>query len=359
MTWFRPQRRGFTLVELLVVIAIIGILVALLLPAVQAAREAARRMSCGNNLKQLGLAIHNYHDVFKTFPPDAIWHGNRAGTTSMLGDERNYTWICLILPFLEQSPLHNQIDFARPALGVLNNIPVQGGNARELAIPTLQCPSDYKFVVMPRGFGTTSYAGNQGWDGHRRRHRDINRAGVFPFYDPVNLSDILDGTSNTIAIGEVTTLAYVRVAPNHRSVGGGGRRRTPNSSVSRSALIATGAWHGWNHAWLLEANKGNALMCDGANNVIWGAFTSPNHVSGPFYYWHHAINNDWPGPASFHPGGAQFTLADASVRFIPQTVSVGRAANGGNDESTGQNGNVWASMHNIAAFPTDAQVDWP
>ena len=95
----RSRRRGFTLVELLVVIAIIGILVALLLPAVQAAREAARRMSCSNNLKQLGLALHNYHDIHKTFPPDAIWYGNRKGTTATAGHQRHYTWVTMILPF--------------------------------------------------------------------------------------------------------------------------------------------------------------------------------------------------------------------------------------------------------------------
>ena len=95
-------RRGFTLVELLVVIAIIGILVALLLPAVQAAREAARRMSCGNNLHQIGIALHNYHDTYKTFPPAAIWKLEKTGApyTFTAGNQRNFTWIALILPFI-------------------------------------------------------------------------------------------------------------------------------------------------------------------------------------------------------------------------------------------------------------------
>jgi prepilin-type N-terminal cleavage/methylation domain-containing protein len=99
------KRIGFTLVELLVVIAIIGILVALLLPAVQAAREAARRMSCGNNLKQIGLSCHNYHDTYKTFPPGNITPGNCCGTPSAA------TWTLFILPFLEQQPLHDRYNF--------------------------------------------------------------------------------------------------------------------------------------------------------------------------------------------------------------------------------------------------------
>lgn len=100
-------------------------------------------------------------------------------------------------------------------------------------------------------------------------------------------------------------------------------------------------------------------MADGVSNIIWGQYTAPNHISPPVYYWHHAMNNDWPGPGSLHPGGAQFALADASVRFIPETISVGQAALGGNDESTGQNGNVWAALHNIQAFSTDVVPTLP
>src|SRR5437773_558439 len=100
-------RRAFTLVELLVVIAIIGVLVALLLPAVQSARESARRMSCMNNLKQIGLALHNHHDAFGTFPPGGVTNGTCCGTQS------GATWTIYILPFIEQQMLYDKYDFTQ------------------------------------------------------------------------------------------------------------------------------------------------------------------------------------------------------------------------------------------------------
>src|SRR5216117_3330495 len=116
----RP-RPGFTLVELLVVIAIIGVLVALLLPAVQYAREAARRMNCGSNLRQIGLALHIYHDIHKTFPPDAIWGARNSplqtsplaptGGPLVVGEQRNFTWIALCLAQMEQQGIYDQINF--------------------------------------------------------------------------------------------------------------------------------------------------------------------------------------------------------------------------------------------------------
>ena len=355
----KRQRFAFTLVELLVVIAIIGVLVALLLPAVQAAREAARRGACGNNLKQLALALHNYHDTHQSFPPDAIWHGNRRGTTPTSASVRNYTWITLVLPFMEQSALHSQIDFRLPALQEFDRIQVNDGPARGLMLSVLQCPSDYKWEEPPRGFGTSSYSGNGGWAHHRYKN-DIFRCGVFPLYDPVRLSDITDGTTNTAMLAETTTRGYCcRPAGVHRSAGGAGRLRNTSGAVIRAAFVAPAAWHGENHTWVLAAQKGRLLRADGSAGGFWGPYGSPQHMLLPLYWWHHAINNEWVGPGSFHPGGAQFALADASIRFIPETISTGRAAQGGNNESLGINGNIWASLHNISAHPNDTQVTLP
>jgi type II secretory pathway pseudopilin PulG len=192
-------------VELLVVIAIIGILVALLLPAVQAAREAARRSQCSNHLKQIGLALHNYHDVYKTFPPDAIWIARNKPPAAVAGEERNFTWIAMILPFIEQGPLHDKINFKIPAL---NQLLPTGQPIREIVLENFLCPSDTPFPTLPHGFGYTSYAGNAGWDAHRRLYGDERIAGVFPLMDPVGIRDIKDGTSNVIMVGEVTNRAF-------------------------------------------------------------------------------------------------------------------------------------------------------
>lgn len=357
MSRFRRKcRRGFTLVELLVVIAIIGILVALLLPAVQAAREAARRMQCSNNLKQISLALHNYHDVYKTFPPEAVWHGNPKGTTPTAATVRNYTWIALMLPFIEQKPLWDQIDFRQPALVVLNAINIAGTPALAYEIQSLKCPTDAGFNSPPRGIGITSYAGNGGWDHHRRKYGDTPRAGVFTFYDNTRISDIVDGTSNTIMVGEVTLRGYtLPAAPiGDRWSGGTGRIRTATNSVSRSALIATSAHSGWNHAWVLTENKGTVNQADGTAAALWGVWTGPNHIHPPTYFPHYSMNTEWPAPGSMHPGGAQYALADASVRFIPQTVSVG--TNPGT--ALGNNGNVWVSMHSIESGGTDSTFSW-
>ncbi len=353
----RRQNDAFTLVELLVVIAIIGILVALLLPAVQAAREAARRMSCGNNQKQLGLAVHNYHDTYKTFPPDAIWHGNARGTQSDANTVKNYTWITLILPFIEQSPLHDQINFSLPALREFNRIQVAGAPARELMLPALLCPSDPEIAGAPHGFGITSYAGSQGWDGHRRKRGDSQRAAAFSFYDATKVRDITDGTSNTIMLAEVTLRGGG--GPAQRWAGGSGHKRQGRGTVSRSAFVAPAAWHGWNHSWVRAEQKGSVNRADGSSGPIWHPTWRAPYVMTPVFYTHWAPNTEWPSSGSFHPGGHQATLCDASVRFIPDTITNGLASRGGNNATLGINGNMWIAIHTIAGHRNAAQVVWP
>ena len=219
------QQRGFTLVELLVVVAIIGILIALLLPAIQAAREAARRVHCSNNLKQIGLAMHGYHDVHKTFPPGTIW--NRSVLQWVSASHRT-NWGIALLPHLEQGGLYDQYDQEADNTALVN-APVVAA-----FVPTYACPSDMfgaGDLGMPtwgiadyrgRRFHYGSYRGMAGrtdiqyfsasdrgiWNHYRGpENLPSHWKGVFHVITPrlrqcERFRDIRDGTSNTIAIGE-------------------------------------------------------------------------------------------------------------------------------------------------------------
>src|SRR5262245_47222432 len=231
-------RRGFTLVELLVVIAIIGVLVALLLPAVQSARDAARRMSCGNNLKQIGLALHNYHDTYLVFPPGNITDGDCCGTPSRT------VWTISILPYIEGLNLQNQYNFNKT-----NEDPVNAF-VRTQRVAPYECPSDPlkgKILIPASGpandlnpkieYRTSSYRGMGGvawtmdsyiwrrqWDSsdivdlrcQRERKGVLHWVGTLtsrpsspPWmndYTCERMATITDGTSNSLAVGEYTTL---------------------------------------------------------------------------------------------------------------------------------------------------------
>lgn len=357
------RRLGFTLVELLVVIAIIGVLVALLLPAIQYAREAARRMSCGNNLKQIGIALHTYHDIHQTFPPETIWGARNAPSqTSLLapnggplvvGEQRNYTWICLMLPQMDNNTM--QVNFNVPAFNQLIN--TTGGVKPLQSIPLVnfQCPSDTPFKNLPYagvnnagpGFATTNYAGNAGWDYHRRTFGDKRIAGVFSLIDPVGLRDITDGTSNVFMVGEVTNRGMARLGPN--SFYGGWGRPRPTDPVFRSLLVSPQAWTR-DHVWITQA-CGPLLDANGGTNFYGsGNWWANPYACTPTYFCQSTINCDWPGPASQHPNGAQFVLADGHVKFINQSIACGgRNPAGANviGDAYGRWGNMWSAAHYI------------
>lgn len=273
---------GFTLVELLVVIAIIGVLVALLLPAVQAAREAARRMQCTNNLKQLTIALHNYHDTYHRFPPSGI-----DGPTA------NGVWIRLT-PFYEQQVVFDRYNFNGTWR---NNMAL----AVEAAPATLLCPSGPHFqskLASENSDGvmcqTTHYYGNAGPVGHnawtdQNYPRDTSRentqfgeiatSGLFMLRSELGFRDITDGTSNTVAFGEISWKDYPFYRAWHRGL------------------------HWWNGGLSLSTTKTHKFPL----NI---GMTNPGF----------AMLYNQGGYGSHHPGGANISLADGSVRFLAETA---------------------------------------
>jgi prepilin-type N-terminal cleavage/methylation domain-containing protein len=234
------QPSGFTLVELLVVIAIIGILIALLLPAVQAAREAARRSQCNNNMKQIGLGLQTYADTNKSFPYDALWglfpNNNINAFTNTNQMTYHYPWSAMILPFIEQKPLYDAINkrgpiwnqspqygtSTAPAVVAVQLPPPYFGYAQGQQIPPYRCPSDGTFNgpsdIPAAAYGPPmwiNYAGSAGVGfypsiakpgvpGESRFNGPFGTKGFFTFNEPTNFGSIKDGTSMTIACAEVT-----------------------------------------------------------------------------------------------------------------------------------------------------------
>lgn len=202
----RPKcssRSGFTLIELLVVIAIIAVLIALLLPAVQQAREAARRTQCKNNMKQLGLALHNYHDTHNRLPPGGI-HNRDGHGASPTSTSWGPSWMPMILSYIDQGPLYNQFDFSVPRAA-------NYGTVVSTQIPAFRCPTDSNEKANwsnTSSFARTNYAGNGGagatfitgdFDNFKRERGPFNWSRAYG----ARFADLEDGTSNTILLGEI------------------------------------------------------------------------------------------------------------------------------------------------------------
>ena len=189
-------KNAFTLVELLVVIAIIGILIALLLPAVQAAREAARRVSCSNNLRQIGIGLQNYHGVHRCFPPGGLeyrWTWDPETQKPKYPDGRQFAWSAFLLPFIEQNSLHQQIDFTKAFDSEEN------AEAAASVVMTYICPSVPRSSYLVEGRGATDYGGI---NGERITSRNDPPKGVMLYERAVSIREIKDGTSNTLIVSE-------------------------------------------------------------------------------------------------------------------------------------------------------------
>ena len=304
--------RGFTLIELLVAIAVIGVMLALLLPAVQASREAVRRTSCANNLKQLCLAAHGYHESHGEFPPgldqfEVPWPPRFRGTSLFT----------FLLPYIEQGNTLEAWDYASP----LNN--TQGGPSARSAtvLPVLLCPSDRlqenPVMVAGRYYGMTSYGGNGG----TRSHHPTQATGDGMFHTtgpasepepdqrPVSLSMVFDGASQTILLGErnhgdpnLETFARVYWAESLKYLGKwaaiGGRKRIGDVTMSAFAPI--------NHQ--LPFDYHNRQQADPPPASVLDFEVYEDRRKCAF--------------GSNHPRGANFAFTDGSVRFLEESLPV-------------------------------------
>lgn len=297
MARIRGKFRGFTLIELLVVIAIIAVLIALLLPAVQQAREAARRTQCKNNLKQFGLAMHNYHDTVNRFPC-TINPGN-------FGNPLGVGMLVHLLPYIDQAPLYNTISFVSVTTWVVpvNSTAPAGSRYFEVCPPGFRCPSDTSSLYYPgtngiqgnwatasygtnvgaqreSGNGCSSYPGNAFGTGpadHSDSRDPTQISGLFSRYGfSCSIKDLVDGTSNTILMGE-----YRSECSDHQRHG----------------------WSNVNSNWLMTTAPINFETCKGGGGC--------NGVSN----WETS-----QGFKSRHVGGVHLLLADGSVRFVSENI---------------------------------------
>ncbi|MEY2727877.1 MAG: Pilin [Planctomycetota bacterium] len=302
----KHKARGFTLIELLVVIAIIAILIALLLPAVQQAREAARRTQCKNNLKQLALAVHNYHDAHNRFPLQAF------------GSLFGYSAQAQLLPYHEQANLHSLIDFRQPLLvGLPWNPQVNPAlaNAAGRALPVLLCPSDSGDPFFTDTFGFRWAGGNyllNGGSGSGINYCSTQSDGLFWRGSNTTFRDITDGTSNTVLMaeglfGNRVTTATVLVNPQRQmkrvSLGAA-------CSVTGEQMLAAPAT-----AW--DGRRASAWISATGYQTLVHGFLTPNSRT-PDVIHHGDIVS---GPRSQHSGGAQLSLTDGSVRFVSENIN--------------------------------------
>lgn len=350
------KNRGFTLIELLVVIAIIAVLIALLLPAVQQAREAARRSQCTNNLKQFGLALHNYHDVNNAFPP------RRGGTNETIANDPNRQFANYVrlsafvplLPYYDQANVYNQIQGPLTISGV--NFRTGGPAAWyggspayppwSTQIPMLLCPSDN---VPVSGFANArnSYALSLGDWIQNHNSAPVKGRSIFGSQATVSMKDVLDGASNTVAMSE-------RMWGGNAGIGNAnGQDQRVATYVSISNLntnpgqCKATASGGRYSTGQVKARFG-ALWTDGQAERV--GFTTVLGPNAPSCVNDGDVNADSNGgvlsPSSRHAGGVNVVFVDGSVRFIGDGINTGNlaAAEAGSTTNVASPYGIWGAL---------------
>ena len=317
------ERSGFTLIELLVVIAIIAVLIALLLPAVQQAREAARRTQCKNNLKQLGLALHNFHDTYLRFPPGAANDMTPFGTNA--GAQWGSSWKVYILPYMDQAPVFSKWDFAGGNSGYVNG--TNGALSNGLVIPGYRCPSSslpqfnswngwnrmISSYTGTAGAYSTSGATNKSPFSTGYAVACCNGAGGIASDNGLlfsgskaNMRDCTDGTSNTFIVHEESDWI----------------RTTANAPVNSNTNYSSAGYYGWTMGAAIGFNQAPSAWGDGRHfncaTVRWGI--NARGLTGTSSDGTNIdVGANYP-MSSQHVGGAHILLTDGSVRFLSQNI---------------------------------------
>ena len=320
----KAGRSAFTLIELLVVIAIIGVLVGLLLPAVQSAREAARRMSCQNNMKQCSLALHNYHSTFKRFP------GIGRDSTNA------FSVLAQILPYAEQANLQDLIDFESPIYTSVGHGPsavqsIHSNNlaAAQTAVPMYRCPSEDRTIQFSEydcdGAGGQYYEGtnmvtctgsgrDSHWDISRPVDVEVKSDGLFYYNSKTRFRDILDGTSHTTVFTETLL--------------GGGSTLTSRPVQDRDAVAWIHSFPELQNPDVESETNGFVLAWFGYRGYSWlsgKAYASTFSTYVPPNPKHPDLSQSaygWFSSRSNHVGGANVGLADGSVRFVTESIDL-------------------------------------
>jgi len=354
---YSRRKRGFTLIELLVVIAIIAVLIALLLPAVQQAREAARRTQCKNNLKQLGLALHNYHDTYLLFPP------RRGGTSGISGLGPNFTNNCpsnrrlancgrkslfwMLLPYMEQANYNNVLIAGDAANAPGGPAPWQGWKPFNTPLAFMLCASDGGVQVSPygsisgdAGHAQTNYFASIG-DQATGYREDLYVRGIFGSQYCNDFADVSDGSSNTVALAErVRGHAGLGARTGQIRAIEGSQENTSGIAASPGICLAAVSGGGYYNNPASVKMKAGATMWDGQPDYIgFNTILGPNKpscvdsaaVPGVGGMNTHGAGGAGNGdsnsgvlpPSSRHSGGAQVVMADGSVRFISENINTG------------------------------------
>ena len=350
----RRPVRGFTLIELLVVIAIIAVLIALLLPAVQSAREAARRSQCTNNIKQLGLGVHNYHTANNSFPPGAV-NNARSAPGNINTDWAQWSAQAMLLPFVEQTALYNAANFSwgyNPYGDPCTRI---NSTVANTVIASFLCPSDPNAGSSKVGGGQTSgsgannsYYGSIGTTTDNMNYGNSDAAmvtatmtktgctGLFPYFMSYGVADCTDGTSNTIAFSEA--LGQNSQIPTYRgnSTRGVGDS-SPTSYVYDASTIQNNGLTQFLQNCYTSFKNGTNPMGQQQKGLTWAygakGFTlfntvqNPNDKQYPFGSCQMGCDGcginvaNTIGAQSQHPGGVNVAMADGSVKFIKDTIA--------------------------------------